>query len=270
MQIYASSIALADYAQDTQHTADIPTLSEVDKMQQLASDLNLNLRDLQYQVDVNDSNRPFEVIQSKYDPPPSVLQDGYIDGEQRRRSSGGTSFVSFDMGHINGHRRQSSSATWDPLAERRHSASYSRFNGRYPDTDTSGYSDHSRYHESQDTSVTTDASKTSPSSYNSDVPTKLHSSHEQSRPQKYRKRSRAAAPGSCSACNVEETPEWRNGPSGKRTLCNACGLHYSKMVRKKKSEVGGDEVAVSIDELRASILLPATSTNGSDKGSING
>lgn len=28
----------------------------------------------------------------------------------------------------------------------------------------------------------------------------------------------------CHSCNTTETPEWRRGPDGARTLCNACGL----------------------------------------------
>lgn len=46
------------------------------------------------------------------------------------------------------------------------------------------------------------------------------------------KRGRAAPPGRCHSCNRAETPEWRRGPDGARTLCNACGLHYAKMSRK--------------------------------------
>lgn len=41
---------------------------------------------------------------------------------------------------------------------------------------------------------------------------------------KSRKRGRAAPPGRCHSCNRAETPEWRRGPDGARTLCNACGL----------------------------------------------
>lgn len=37
-------------------------------------------------------------------------------------------------------------------------------------------------------------------------------------------RQRAAPPGRCHSCNRAETPEWRRGPDGARTLCNACGL----------------------------------------------
>lgn len=35
---------------------------------------------------------------------------------------------------------------------------------------------------------------------------------------------RAAPPGRCHSCNRAETPEWRRGPDGASTLCNACGL----------------------------------------------
>ncbi|ODV77513.1 uncharacterized protein CANTADRAFT_7972 [Suhomyces tanzawaensis NRRL Y-17324] len=36
----------------------------------------------------------------------------------------------------------------------------------------------------------------------------------------------------CSTCKSKDTPEWRKGPLGSRTVCNACGLFYSKLVRK--------------------------------------
>jgi GATA zinc finger len=45
-------------------------------------------------------------------------------------------------------------------------------------------------------------------------------------------RQKAAPPGRCHSCNRAETPEWRRGPDGARTLCNACGLHYAKLTRK--------------------------------------
>jgi GATA zinc finger len=32
----------------------------------------------------------------------------------------------------------------------------------------------------------------------------------------------------CYNCNTKRTPQWRNGPHGERTLCNACGLKYRK------------------------------------------
>lgn len=37
---------------------------------------------------------------------------------------------------------------------------------------------------------------------------------------------------SCKECGNTETPEWRKGPDGPRTLCNACGLRFGKLLRK--------------------------------------
>ncbi|RHN45566.1 putative transcription factor C2C2-GATA family [Medicago truncatula] len=31
---------------------------------------------------------------------------------------------------------------------------------------------------------------------------------------------------SCSHCETKETTQWREGPLGKNSLCNACGLRY--------------------------------------------
>lgn len=36
----------------------------------------------------------------------------------------------------------------------------------------------------------------------------------------------------CYYCNSTSTPEWRRGPDGNRTLCNACGLYYRKLIKK--------------------------------------
>ncbi|KAJ7364207.1 hypothetical protein DFH08DRAFT_671349, partial [Mycena albidolilacea] len=71
---------------------------------------------------------------------------------------------------------------------------------------------------------------------------------------KYRKRSRATPPGKCHSCNIRETPEWRRGPDGARTLCNACGLHYAKLMRKREKEAGanGTPAVIDMDTLRAS------------------
>lgn len=38
----------------------------------------------------------------------------------------------------------------------------------------------------------------------------------------------------CHSCNRTETPEWRRGPDGARTLCNECGLYYAEMTRKSR------------------------------------
>ncbi|KAF8643234.1 hypothetical protein AX16_009123 [Volvariella volvacea WC 439] len=69
---------------------------------------------------------------------------------------------------------------------------------------------------------------------------------------KYRKRSRATPPGKCHSCNIRETPEWRRGPDGARTLCNACGLHYAKLMRKRDRNANGELPKIDLETLRAS------------------
>ncbi|KAJ3268968.1 blue light receptor [Borealophlyctis nickersoniae] len=36
----------------------------------------------------------------------------------------------------------------------------------------------------------------------------------------------------CRQCGTTSSPEWRKGPAGPKTLCNACGLAFSKKLRK--------------------------------------
>nr|GAT60800.1 predicted protein [Mycena chlorophos] len=38
----------------------------------------------------------------------------------------------------------------------------------------------------------------------------------------------------CSSCKATSSPEWRKGPSGKKELCNACGLRYARSRAKKE------------------------------------
>ncbi|RKP14953.1 hypothetical protein BJ684DRAFT_18672, partial [Piptocephalis cylindrospora] len=37
----------------------------------------------------------------------------------------------------------------------------------------------------------------------------------------------------CSQCGKTQSAEWRRGPEGKGTLCNACGLRWAKECRLK-------------------------------------
>ncbi|KAK6360745.1 blue light receptor [Orbilia blumenaviensis] len=45
-----------------------------------------------------------------------------------------------------------------------------------------------------------------------------------------RKKGADALEKDCANCHTKTTPEWRRGPSGKRDLCNSCGLRYAKLV----------------------------------------
>ncbi|RCK56329.1 Biofilm regulator 1 [Candida viswanathii] len=46
----------------------------------------------------------------------------------------------------------------------------------------------------------------------------------------------------CHRCGTTETPEWRRGPKGVRTLCNACGLFHAKLVKRKGAALAAEEV----------------------------
>ncbi|ODQ56329.1 hypothetical protein SAICODRAFT_106826 [Saitoella complicata NRRL Y-17804] len=45
----------------------------------------------------------------------------------------------------------------------------------------------------------------------------------------------------CANCQRRDTPEWRRGPDGKRSLCNRCGLKYAKLVGKTGSKVSNKD-----------------------------
>lgn len=38
----------------------------------------------------------------------------------------------------------------------------------------------------------------------------------------------------CLQCSKTNTPEWRKGPCGPNTLCNACGLQYAKVLKQER------------------------------------
>ena len=44
----------------------------------------------------------------------------------------------------------------------------------------------------------------------------------------------------CTDCGTLDSPEWRRGPSGPKTLCNACGLRWAKREKKKSGPSGGE------------------------------
>ncbi|KAL9248986.1 GATA transcription factor 16-like protein [Drosera capensis] len=39
---------------------------------------------------------------------------------------------------------------------------------------------------------------------------------------------------SCTICKTTKTPMWRVGPLGPKSLCNACGIKYTKMTKTTK------------------------------------
>ena len=44
----------------------------------------------------------------------------------------------------------------------------------------------------------------------------------------------------CTDCGTLDSPEWRRGPNGPKTLCNACGLRWAKQEKKRSGQLGAN------------------------------
>lgn len=55
------------------------------------------------------------------------------------------------------------------------------------------------------------------------------------RSDKKKKKLKVAEEYVCTDCGTLDSPEWRKGPSGPKTLCNACGLRWAKKEKKRQS-----------------------------------
>ncbi|KAK3985365.1 cutinase gene palindrome-binding protein [Cladorrhinum sp. PSN332] len=51
-----------------------------------------------------------------------------------------------------------------------------------------------------------------------------------------KKKQKVAEEYVCTDCGTLESPEWRKGPQGPKTLCNACGLRWAKQEKKNKTK----------------------------------
>ena len=58
---------------------------------------------------------------------------------------------------------------------------------------------------------------------------------------KFSKKMKAADEYVCTDCGTLDSPEWRKGPSGPKTLCNACGLRWAKKEKKRMGKDGSKE-----------------------------
>ncbi|KAI9299829.1 hypothetical protein BJ944DRAFT_41371 [Cunninghamella echinulata] len=84
---------------------------------------------------------------------------------------------------------------------------------------------------------------------------------------RHKKRGRRSVfQGRCHSCNISETPEWRRGPDGARTLCNACGLHYAKLARKQVEQEQKDNLSKRNDSLNKTTATtsPASTSTSLD------
>jgi len=77
--------------------------------------------------------------------------------------------------------------------------------------------------------------------------------------EKRKRRARAPAPFCddlfCHSCGETQTSEWRRGPDGYKSLCNACGLHYASIVKKEKM------IPVTDKKLTLDMILNSESTD---------
>ncbi|KAJ0232359.1 GATA transcription factor 23 [Hirschfeldia incana] len=56
----------------------------------------------------------------------------------------------------------------------------------------------------------------------------------------------------CCDCKTTKTPMWRGGPSGPKSLCNACGIRFMK---QRRSELFGIHSYKAYKKINTSILL---------------
>ena len=55
-------------------------------------------------------------------------------------------------------------------------------------------------------------------------------------PKKDKKKQKLADEFVCADCGTLDSPEWRKGPKGPKTLCNACGLRWAKKEKKRSGD----------------------------------
>ncbi|KAJ1970804.1 hypothetical protein H4R35_005645, partial [Dimargaris xerosporica] len=65
----------------------------------------------------------------------------------------------------------------------------------------------------------------------------------------------------CTDCGTVESPEWRKGPQGPKTLCNACGLRWAK--KNKKQDIDAAAAAAAAAAGMASSLGTTTPSKSS-------
>jgi len=80
----------------------------------------------------------------------------------------------------------------------------------------------------------------------------------------YKKKPQSFAGKRCQSCNTNTTPEWRKGPTGPKSLCNACGLQFAKSRRSYQNSPSSP----SPSEGAASLMLMAQASTKSTSNSL--
>ncbi|SPO36150.1 uncharacterized protein PSFLO_01621 [Pseudozyma flocculosa] len=78
----------------------------------------------------------------------------------------------------------------------------------------------------------------------------------------------AAQTKCCTGCGKSNSPEWRRGPSGHKTLCNACGLRYARSLTRRKKKKGKDGEIEFIEPTGDPSVVPKS--RGGGGGSLPG
>lgn len=81
-------------------------------------------------------------------------------------------------------------------------------------------------------------------------------------PKKDKKKLKVADEYVCADCGTLDSPEWRKGPKGPKTLCNACGLRWAKKEKKRSGDDGKNSSPLSAMQGSGSGIAPGTSTAG--------
>ncbi|KIW08541.1 uncharacterized protein PV09_00509 [Verruconis gallopava] len=68
-----------------------------------------------------------------------------------------------------------------------------------------------------------------------------------------KKKNKVADEYVCTDCGTLDSPEWRKGPNGPKTLCNACGLRWAKKEKKRQQQKSGTGGSAQPNSLQKSM-----------------
>ncbi|KAF8517587.1 hypothetical protein BU17DRAFT_49724 [Hysterangium stoloniferum] len=69
----------------------------------------------------------------------------------------------------------------------------------------------------------------------------------------------------CMTCGRTDSPEWRKGPHGPKTLCNACGLRWAKRTRKDEPDANLSQNRDHLDKGNVSNTEPSSLPFGNNQ-----
>lgn len=93
----------------------------------------------------------------------------------------------------------------------------------------------------------------------------LDRDRERENSKKDKKKQKVADEYVCSDCGTLDSPEWRKGPKGPKTLCNACGLRWAKKEKKRTGvDDGKDQSPMGNNGGLGTPGLPKGNSAGSD------